>query len=62
MSKPNTNYPNLGKNIRCLRKAFGETQLDLAIAIGASGSNVISQYESGERIPERDYLLKMAKH
>lgn len=62
MSGTNTNYPNLGKNIRGLRKAFGETQLDLAIVIGASGSNVISQYESGERMPERDYLLRIAKH
>ena len=62
MSGTDTNYPKLGKNIRGLRKAFGETQLDLALSIGASGPNVISQYESGERIPERDYLFKIAKH
>lgn len=62
MSSATANYPNLGQNIRSLRKAFGETQLDLALAIGANGSNLISQYESGERIPERDNLLKIAKH
>lgn len=53
---------NLGKNIRRLRKSYGETQLDLAIAIGVSGSSVISQYESGERVPEREYLFRIAKH
>ena len=58
----NIDYPNLGKNIRGLRKAFGETQLDLAYTIGAKGPNVISQYESGGRIPERDYLTRIAKH
>ena len=62
MALTNNNYPNLGKNIRGLRKAFGETQLDLALSIRASGPNVISQYESGERMPERDYLLRIAKH
>lgn len=62
MAASSGNYPRLGKNIRGLRKATGETQLNLALAIGASGPNVISQYESGERMPERDYLLKIAKH
>lgn len=56
------NFSALGKNIRGLRKAFGETQLDLAISIGASGPNVISQYESGERVPEREFLFRIAKH
>jgi len=62
MATGSTKYPRLGKNIRGLREAAGETQLDLALAIGASGSNAISQYESGERMPKRDYLLRIAKH
>lgn len=61
MAKSTDNYPNLGKNIRGLRKAFGETQLDLSLAIGVVPA-AISQYESGERIPERDSLLRIAKH
>ena len=62
MSGTTANYPNLGKNIRGLRKAYGETLLDLALAIGANGPSAISQYESGKRMPERDYLIRIAKH
>lgn len=62
MASSSENYPHLGKNIRSLRKIFGETQLDLALAIGAKGSSLISQYEAGKRMPRRDYLLKIAKH
>lgn len=61
MAASNSSYPNLGKNIRGLRKSFGETQLDLALAIGA-GPTAISQYESGDRMPERDLLFRIAKH
>lgn len=50
-----------GKNLRGLRKSFGETQLELAFAIGV-GDSTISQYESGKQMPERDVLLKIAKH
>ena len=57
-------YSKLGSNIRALRKSFGETQLDLLFAIGMEDSapSRISQYETGERIPERDTLIKIAKH
>lgn len=57
-------YSKLGANIRALRKSFGETQSDLLFAIGMEGSSpsTISQYETGDRIPERDALIKIAKH
>ncbi len=57
-------YSKLGANIKALRKSFGETQLDLLFAIGMEGSSpsTISQYETGDRIPERDALIKIAKH
>ncbi len=54
-------FYKLGANIRGLRKGYGETQLDLAMAIGVE-TTAISNYELGERIPERDVLLKIAKH
>ena len=57
-------YSKLGTNIKALRKYFGETQSDLLFAIGMEGSSpsTISQYETGDRIPERDALIKIAKH
>lgn len=57
-------YSKLGINIKALRKAYGETQSDLLFAIGMEGSSpsTISQYETGERIPERNTLIKIAKH
>lgn len=57
-------YKRLGFNIKALRKSFGETQSDLLYAIGMEGSSpsTISQYENGDRIPERDTLIKIAKH
>lgn len=54
-------FYKLGANIRGLRKGYGETQLDLAMAIGVE-TTAISNYELGERVPERDVLLKIAKH
>ncbi len=54
-------FYKLGSNIKGLRKGYGETQLALATAIGVE-STAISNYELGERIPERDVLLKIAKH
>lgn len=52
----------LGLNIRGLRKAYGETQEDLAFAIGESGKTTISNYEVGSRVPQREVLRKIAKH
>lgn len=55
-------YTNLGKNIQSLRKAYGETQQDLANILGLGSPSVISQYESGERMPKPDCLFRIAKH
>ena len=56
------NNNRLGLNIRSLRKAYGETQEELAFAIGESGKTTISNYEVGSRIPQREVLRKIAKH
>ncbi len=55
------NYYKLGENIRGLRRMFGESQLDLATAIGV-GTSAISNYEIGERNPDQDVLIRIAKH
>lgn len=51
----------LGKNIRGLRVAYGETQEKLSEAIGYS-KNAVSNYENGIREPEQDTLATIAKH
>lgn len=61
MEATNGRYNNLGSNIRSLRNAYGQSLLDLALDIGV-GVSAISQYENGKRIPERDILIKIAKH
>lgn len=50
-------YKNVGRNICLLRKAFGETQMELSLAIGINSPNAISNYENGIRIPEREILI-----
>ncbi len=45
----------LGKNIRSLRVAYGETQEKLSEIIGYS-KNAVSNYERGIREPEQDTL------
>ena len=55
-------YSRLGWNIKCLRESFGETLDDLKNAIGANSTGTISFYESGKKIPNRNTLLKIAKH
>lgn len=51
----------LGRNIKGLRNAHGQTLLELAEDIGVDKS-AISQYENGKRIPSRDILARIAKH
>lgn len=72
----NNIYPNLGKNIKALRKAFGKSQSDLVNDLATAGEDnkrfdddyqfitkqAISQYENGARIPERKYLNLIAKY
>ena len=54
-------YYKLPSNIRGLRKTFGESITDLALAIGV-GNTAVSNYELGDRIPDRDVLKRIAKH
>ena len=53
---------NLSKNIKTLRNAYGETQLELAFAIGLDPPSAISQYENGTRIPQTRERRKIAEH
>jgi transcriptional regulator with XRE-family HTH domain len=51
-----------GKNIKYLRTAYGETQLELALAIGLDSPNTIANYEKGERSSKPDIRKKIALH
>ena len=63
MDDCNNLYPNLGSNIRALRRAANETLLELAIAVeGSNNPSKFSQYETGKSVPLRDTLIKIAKH
>lgn len=55
------NY-NIGKNIKSLRAAYGETQMELAFALGLDSPSTIANYEKGTRNPESKILQKIAKH
>lgn len=62
MVKMSIDENKLGENIKSLRKAFAETQLELSIAIGIDSPNTISNYEKGIRYPEATIRTKIAKH
>ena len=52
----------LSKNIKSLRVAYGESQFDLALAVGLNSPNAISNYEAGTRTPTPETLKKIAEH
>ncbi|MBR2303915.1 MAG: helix-turn-helix transcriptional regulator [Ruminococcus sp.] len=52
----------LPQNIKSLRRAFGESQEDLAFAIGLEAKTTISNYENGTRRPKPEVRKKLAKH
>lgn len=52
---------NFGARLREVRKAHGETQPELAKALGVSRS-AVSMYESGEREPSYALLSAIAAH
>lgn len=54
-----TKPSRLGKNIKDLRKAHGETQQELGRFLNVE-DNTISMYESGKRQPDLDTLQKIA--
>ena len=51
----------LGTNIRALRKAYGETQEELGVALNVE-KNTVSYYENGKRDINKDMLAEIAKH
>lgn len=51
----------LGLNIRSLRKAYGETQEELGVALNVE-KNTVSYYENGKREPNKDMIAEIAKH
>lgn len=51
----------IGENIKNIRKAYGETQRELGIVLNVK-DNAISQYESGERVPDMNILQTIAEH
>lgn len=51
----------LGKNIRSLRKAYGETQTELGEILSVE-KNTISNYERGKREPDKKTLALIAQH
>ena len=53
---------NLKKNIGYLKCAYGETNLDLALAIGIKSPNTISNYIKASRYPEKEIREKIARH
>lgn len=50
-----------GNLVRERRKALGMTQMQLAVAVGASGVGVVSQWERGANGATVPYLLKLSK-
>ena len=54
-----TNSSRVGRNIKDLRKAHGETQEELGRFLNIEG-NTVSMYESGKRQPDLDMLQKIA--
>ena len=53
---------NTSKNIRALRKIYGESQEDLGFALGFSGKTTISNYETGNNQVEASVRKKIAEH
>ena len=51
----------IGKNIRALRKEQGITQTELGLRLGFC-NQTISFWETGQREPDLDSLLKIAKY
>lgn len=51
----------IARNIRALRKAMGETQEELGVALGVE-KNTISYYETGERSVNKEILIKLSDH
>ncbi|HBB61475.1 MAG TPA: XRE family transcriptional regulator [Lachnospiraceae bacterium] len=51
----------IAETLRRLRRDRGETQEELADALGVTASS-IGMYETGERIPRDEVKIKIAQH
>ncbi len=49
------------KNLKRIRNAQGKTQLQVQIALKID-QTALSKYETGDRVPSVDHLLKLAKY
>ena len=59
----NNSTSNIGNNIKILREAYGESQMDLAHAIGFDSPATISMMESGSRARNRyEAITRIAHH
>lgn len=52
----------LAKNIKFFRELNGESQWDLALALGFDSKSTISMYENGGRVPNAVIVSKIAEH
>ena len=52
----------IGQNIRYLRCAYRESQLDLSLTLGLDSPNTIANYEKGARTPKPKIQKKIAMH
>jgi transcriptional regulator with XRE-family HTH domain len=54
----------LGRKVRRLREQRGQSQTDLAQALGLSESSkgFISEIESGKKVPKAELVLRLADH
>ena len=52
----------LAKNIKYFRELNGESQWDLALALGFDSKSTISMYENGGRVPNAVIVSKIAEH
>lgn len=52
----------IGNNIKNLRVSFGVTQWELALSLGLSSPNTLSNYEKGIRSPDNEMLKKLSRY
>lgn len=53
-------HPNLGRNIKCLRRVCGLSQKEFADILHTTQSR-ISDYETGKRLPPAELLISLAE-
>lgn len=51
----------VGRNVASARKAAGMTQNELSRALNASGSMIVSNWETGKARPSDAYLIRLSE-